>query len=64
MKYKLVLLLEQLSSERIRQIVVRSSVLQAQLVTVSLSLTAFSTKLKIFLPHCSPSCKLISLLKR
>lgn len=63
MKYKFVPLLEELSVERMRQIVVRSSVLQAQLVTVSLPLKAFSTKLKAFLPSYSPSCKLISLLK-
>lgn len=63
MNYKLVPLLEELSSERIRQIVVKSSVLQAQLVTVSLSLKAFSTKLKVFLPGCSLFCKLISFSK-
>lgn len=56
-------LLEELSVERMRQIVVRSSMLQAQLVTVSLPLKAFSSKLEVFLPSYSPSCKLISLLK-
>lgn len=63
MKYKLVPLLEELSSERVRQIVVRSSVLQAQLITTSLSWKAFSTKIKVFLPGCSLFCKFIYLLK-
>lgn len=61
MKYKLVPLLEELSSERIRQIVIKSFVLQAQLVTESLPLTAFSTDLEVFLPGCSPFYELISL---